>query len=116
MNWVNRNAHLKLADALNKALGGGIGLVKGIIISSLLAMFITVLPLTSGIQAQAEKSVVRYTVIGLAPFVYDQIRPVLPDKKRFVNYLENVLGQFDQEQIDAAILKLLMDLGSTRFK
>ena len=113
-NWVHKHAHLKLADALNKAIGGVIGLAKGAIVASLLALLLTLSPFTLVVQNQVEKSSVHRAVEGIAPFMYDQLRAFMPGKKRFVGYLEDLVGKYQSEKVDNSMLNLLLDLGSDK--
>lgn len=111
-NWVYRNADLKITRALNKALGGSIGLLKGGIVASLVALLLSVSPFTGVVQRQVETSTMHGIVEGIAPFVYDQLSGFIPGKRRFVTYLEETVGQYNSEMLDRAMLELLLDLGS----
>jgi membrane protein required for colicin V production len=113
-NWVHKHANLKLADALNKAIGGVIGLAKGAIVASLLALLLRLSPFTFIVQQQVEKSAVHRVVEGIAPFIYDQLRAFIPGNKRFVGYLEGLVGKDKREQVDQSLLNLLLDLGSEK--
>lgn len=113
-SWVHKHANLKLADALNKAIGGLIGLAKGAIVASLLALLLSLSPFTFIVQQQVEKSAVHRVVEGIAPFIYDQLRAFIPGNKRFVSYLEDLVGNYKREQIENSMLNLLLDLGSEK--
>jgi membrane protein required for colicin V production len=113
-SWVHKHANLKLADALNKAIGGILGLAKGAVVASLLALLLSLNPFTNVVQQQVEKSPVPRAVEGISPFIYDQVRAFIPGKKRFVTYLEDLAGKFKNEQVDKSLLDLLLDLGSEK--
>lgn len=112
--WINRHAHLKLADAINKAAGAALGLLKGSMVASLLVLFFSLVPMSSAIQQQVQNSTLQEGVSGIAPAVYDSVRKFIPGHKRFVAYLENLAGLYHPAGLDQNLLRLLIDLGSTR--
>lgn len=115
-NWVHKHAKLRLADALNKSIGGVLGLAKGAVVASLLALLLSLSPFTLVVQNQVETSKMHNIVEGIAPFIYDQLRTFIPGNKRFVGFLEDMTGKYKSEQVDSQMRDLLLDLGSDKTK
>lgn len=112
--WVHKHATLRLADALNKAVGGVLGLAKGTTVASLIALLLTLSPFTLVLKNQVETSKMHRIVEGIAPFIYDQIRAFIPGNKRFVGFLEDVASQYKSAEVDSSMMNLLLDLGSDK--
>jgi len=113
-SFIRRHADLKFADALNRAFGSVIGLCKGALIASLLAVFITGLPLMDSIRNYTQASKLRSTFAGIAPHFYDALRTFIPGDKKFATYWQDTVNQFKREQVDSDITKLLWDLNTDK--
>jgi len=83
-----------------KLAGGALGLVKGLVVSSLLALLVSVLPLSDEIVPEKDDSVLYKPVLQLAPKMFDLMTMMAPNSKSFYSEMKESFDNFADRHVN----------------
>ncbi len=111
---IHENTKFEMPERFDRLLGTAIGLVKGLLIVSLLAIFLKLIYISDNLSQQVKNSNFLRYAEGAGPAVYDRLRSAFPGAKKFVNYIEEAAGQTPPRLVDEYTINVLIDLDSEK--
>lgn len=111
---IYKYAELNIKGALENWLSTAIGLVKGLLMASLAAMCLALLPFKQTIKDQVAGSAFHPHAERFAPAIYNSTRKFMPGSKEFIIYFEDTASAFQPANLDDDLIQFLTDLGSTK--
>ena len=112
--WIYKHAELKMTDKIDQWLGLLVGLTKGLIVTSLVALALALVPISDTVSNYVATSLFHPYFETAGPGIYNKARKFIPGAQEFVRYLENAVEAADQQQIEQRVIDVLIDLNSKK--
>lgn len=112
--FIYRHAEFKMTEKLDHTFGVIIGVIKGLFVASLVAMFLKTVYISDELSEQVQNSNFAPFAESVGPAMYDRMRKFIPGAKAFVEYLEAAAEKTPSQLVDNAVVNLLIDLNSSK--
>lgn len=112
-DWLRKIIKMEVVDWFNRLTGTLIGLYKGLITASLLALGFSLLPPAAVVQSTENNSTFMRPVKYVAPFTYNIFRKLYVNTPSFEDTLKNAYGRMEKEPDEMA--QVLIDEFHNRY-
>ncbi|MDQ7052096.1 MAG: CvpA family protein [candidate division KSB1 bacterium] len=112
--FIYKHAEFKMTEKLDHTFGVIIGVVKGLFVASLLAIFLKSVYISGELTEQVNNSNFVPFAESVGPAMYDRMRKFIPGARSFVAYLEDAAEKTPPQLVDNAVINVLIDLNSSK--
>jgi uncharacterized membrane protein required for colicin V production len=102
LEWLHKIMKMEVVDWFNRVAGTVIGLYKGLLSVSLLAIGFSLLPMKDLVKSTEAKSTFVIPVKYFAPYNYNFFRKLYPRSPSFEDALKNTFTQMQQQPDEVA--------------
>lgn len=113
-NLIHRHARLEMTEKIDRFFGGLVGTIKGLLISSLIALALALAPITDTVSQYVATSLFHANFETIGPAIYNRVHRFIPGSQPFVAYLENAVEAVEQQQVEQRVIDVLIDLNSRK--
>ena len=112
--WLYKHAKFEMTEKIDRFLGLTIGTMKGILVASLIAIFVSIVTISDVITRQVESSNFILVAERAGPTLYNKLRKFIPGSEDFVVYFERLIDNVNPNSVDDKTIALLKALNSKK--